>query len=222
MKAFLLSAGKGERLLPFTKSKPKSLVEVGGRPLIQWNIEKLKQSGIDKFVINLFYKGNQIEDFLGDGSLWGVEIIYSYESNLLGTGGGIGKTLGIIGTEPFLLISSDIWTDFNFKNLSLGSQVLAHLVLVENSIRKPKGDMFLDGNQIKLQGPGKNLTFSGLAILDPELFKNITKKKYGIWEEILLPAIEKGLVTGELYKGLLLNINTKEDLEKLDSYLADE
>ena len=109
MKAFLLSAGKGERLLPFTKSKPKSLVEVGGRPLIQWNIEKLKQSGIDKFVINLFYKGNQIEDFLGDGSLWGVEIIYSYESNLLGTGGGIGKTLGIIGTEPFLLISREMF-----------------------------------------------------------------------------------------------------------------
>ena len=68
MKAFLLSAGKGERLLPYTESRPKSLIEAGGKALILWNVEKLRDAGINRLVINLFHKGQQIEDFLGDGS----------------------------------------------------------------------------------------------------------------------------------------------------------
>ena len=222
MKAFLLSAGKGERLLPYSESRPKSLIEAGGKALILWNVEKLRDAGINKLVINLFHKGQQIEDFLGDGSQFGVKINYSYEEELLGTGGGIGKALEMLGQEPFLLISSDVWTDFNFSGLSLDPEKLAHLVLVENPPNKSKGDMFLDGDRVNPRGPGMNVTFSGLAIIRPSLFKRKLEGNYELWEDVLLPAIERGKVTGEFFQGTLVNINTKEDLKKLDAYLAGE
>ena len=114
MKAFLLAAGLGKRLLPLTVEKPKCLIEVGGKSLLLWNIEKLKASGIKDLVINLFHEGHQIESFFGDGSDFGVRIEYVSEKELLGTGGGVGNALTSIGNEPFVLLSSDVWTDFNF------------------------------------------------------------------------------------------------------------
>lgn len=222
MKAFLLAAGQGKRLLPLTESKPKSLLEVKGKPLILWNMEKLRDAGIDQLVINLFYEGEQIKDFLGNGSKFGIEIDYSFEQELLGTGGGIGKALNKIGEEPFILVSSDIWTDFNFLSLSLAHEALAHLVLIENPSSNSKGDMFLQAGIVKPQGPGKKLTFSGLAIIDPRIFKNTLKGNYDLWESVILPASEKGLVTGEFFQGSLININTVKDLEKLDALLTEE
>ena len=173
-------------------------------------------------IVNLFHEGKQIEDFLGDGSKYGIEIRYSYETELLGTGGGVGKALEMLGEEPFLVISSDTWTDFNFSSLSLTSEAIAHLVLIENPKYKPEGDMFLEGSIVKPFGPGKNLTFSGLALIHPRAFKNKLKGNYELWKEVLLPASEKGLVTGEFFEGSLVNVNSIEDLEKLDAYLAEE
>ena len=222
MKAFLLAAGLGKRLLPLTVEKPKCLIEVGGKSLLLWNIEKLKASGIKDLVINLFHEGHQIENFFGDGSDFGVRIKYVSEKELLGTGGGVGNALTIIGNEPFILLSSDVWTDFNFSDLSLDSGILAHLVLVENPEDNPEGDMFLEGNKVNTEGRGKNLTFSGLALIDPKLFEEDKLENYELWKEVLLPASQKGLVTGELFCGDLININVQEDIERLDAYLAEE
>jgi len=221
MKAFLLAAGLGKRLFPLTVAKPKCLIEVGGKSLLLWNIEKLKASGIKDLVINLFHEGHQIENFFGDGSDFGVRIKYVSEKELLGTGGGVGNALTIIGNEPFILLSSDVWTDFNFSDLSLDSGILAHLVLVENPEDNPEGDMFLEGNKVNTEGRGKNLTFSGLALIDPKLFEEDKLENYELWKEVLLPASQKGLVTGELFCGDLININVQEDIERLDAYLAE-
>ena len=222
MKAFLLAAGLGKRLFPLTVAKPKCLIEVGGKSLLLWNIEKLKASGIKDLVINLFHEGHQIENFFGDGSDFGVRIKYVSEKELLGTGGGVGNALTIIGNEPFILLSSDVWTDFNFSDLSLDSGILAHLVLVENPEDNPEGDMFLEGNKVNTEGRGKNLTFSGLALIDPKLFEEDKLENYELWKEVLLPASQKGLVTGELFCGYLININVQEDIGRLDAYLAEE
>ena len=222
MKAFLLAAGLGKRLFPLTAAKPKCLIEVGGKSLLLWNIEKLKASGIKDLVINLFHEGHQTENFFGDGSDFGVRIKYVSEKELLGTGGGVGNALTIIGNEPFILLSSDVWTDFNFSDLSLDSGILAHLVLVENPEDNPEGDMFLEGNKVNTEGRGKNLTFSGLALIDPKLFEEDKLENYELWKEVLLPASQKGLVTGELFCGDLININVQEDIERLDAYLAEE
>ena len=222
MKVFLLAAGLGRRLLPHTASKPKCLIDIGGKPLLLWHVEKLKSLGIDHLIINLFHEGEQIENFLGDGSKWGINIEYFYEKELLGTGGGIGNALSSIGNEPFIVMSGDVWTDFDFSNLSLSEGSLAHLILIENPLENPEGDMFLDKGKVNSSGKGRSLTFSGLALIDPQLFIGAKTGKYDLWQEILLPASEKGQVSAEVYGGYLVNINTIEDLEKLDAYLLGE
>ena len=222
MKVFLLAAGLGRRLLPHTANKPKCLIDIGGKPLLSWHVEKLKSFGIDNLIINLFHKGEQIENFLGDGSKWGINIEYVYEKELLGTGGGIGNALSSIGSEPFIVMSGDVWTDFDFSNLSLNEGSLAHLIMIENTPENPDGDMFLDKGKVNSSGEGRSLTFSGLALIDPQLFIGAKAGKYDLWKEILLPASEKGQVSAEVYGGYLVNINTIEDLEKLDAYLLEE
>ena len=222
MKVFLLAAGLGRRLLPHTASKPKCLIDIGGKPLLSWHVEKLKSLGINHLIINLFHEGEQIENFLGDGSKWDINISYFYEKELLGTGGGIGNALSSIGNEPFIVMSGDVWTDFDLSNLSLNEGSLAHLILTENPPENPEGDMFLDKGKVNSSGKGRSLTFSGLALIDPQLFIGAKTGKYDLWQEILLPASEKGQVSAEVYGGYLVNINTIEDLEKLDAYLLEE
>jgi len=222
MKVFLLAAGLGRRLLPRTASKPKCLIDIGGKPLLSWHVEKLKSLGINHLIINLFHEGEQIENFLGDGSKWDINISYFYEKELLGTGGGIGNALSSIGNEPFIVMSGDVWTDFDLSNLSLNEGSLAHLILTENPPENPEGDMFLDKGKVNSSGKGRSLTFSGLALIDPQLFIGAKTGKYDLWQEILLPASEKGQVSAEVYGGYLVNINTIEDLEKLDAYLLEE
>ena len=135
MKAFILAAGMGARLGSLNLNLPKPLLRVKGKPLILWNIEKLRDSGIKDIVINLFHKGEQIKEFLGDGSEYGVKIQYSEEEELLGTGGGIGNSLDLLGKGIFLLISADVWTDLDLNKISLKESKLAHLVLKKNPKR---------------------------------------------------------------------------------------
>ena len=106
MKAFLLAAGKGKRLLPFTEDNPKPLIKVGGISLIEHNLLSLRESNIEEVVINLHHFGEKIINHLGDGSRYGMKISYSIEEELLGTGGGINKALHHFD-EPFIVLSGD-------------------------------------------------------------------------------------------------------------------
>lgn len=222
MKVVLLSAGLGKRFLPFTENEPKSLYEVAGKPLIVWNLEKLRNYGFNEVVINLFHLGNRLKDYLGDGSKIGLKITYSEEKTLLGTGGGIGKAINLLDKNPFLVLSCDIWTNFDFSQLWLPKKSLAHMVLVPNPKSNMAGDVNLNGDLVQSEGYEKKYTFSGICVLDPRIFSFSFPKKYQLWERILLPASRKGLVTGELFKGELFNINTIKDAERLDAFLGQE
>lgn len=221
MKAFLLAAGQGKRLYPFTKELPKPLYKILGKPLIEWNVEKLKEAGYTDLIINIHHLGNKIVDYLGDGSRFDLKISYSMEKDLLGTGGGIGNALDLLGKEPFLVLSSDIWTNFNFRNLSLAPGSLGHMVLIPN-LNDSIGDVSLHEGIVKSTGKQKKYTFSGIALVHPELFKTIEQTKYHLWESVLYPASKKNLVTGEIFNGVLYNINSPEDAERLDAFLAQE
>jgi len=117
MKAMVLAAGFGERLRPLTETTPKPLLKVGNKPLIQYHIENLVSAGVRELVINTSWLGDQIEAFLGDGSRFGVDISWSREEEPLETGGGIRRALPLLGSEPFLLINGDIWTDYPLVDL---------------------------------------------------------------------------------------------------------
>ena len=117
MKAMILAAGKGSRLSPLTDKTPKPLLPIQGRPLIEYIVKNLAREGYHQIVINLHHLGDQIIEFLGDGSRYRVDITYSLEEELLETGGGIKKALNLLGNEPFLIVNGDIYTDFRFSDL---------------------------------------------------------------------------------------------------------
>jgi MurNAc alpha-1-phosphate uridylyltransferase len=218
-KAFVLAAGQGKRFLPFSEKNPKPLFKIGEISLIEKNLHNLKKCGVDEVVINIFHLGEKIIDALGDGSKYGLKISYSIETELLGTGGGIANAIHLF-KEPFIVLSGDVWTDFDFSNLKLKDKKLAHMVMIANPISNQKGDAYLTEGLVKPQGAGSTLTYSGISVLSPELFLNKEIYKFELWVEILLPASINNLVSGELYDGQLDNLNTLEEAEKLDALLT--
>ena len=132
MRAMILAAGLGKRMHPLTANKPKPLLKVGDKTLIEYQIERLVQGGITGVVINHFYLGTMIEEALGDGSQFDIEILYSKEPIRLETAGGIIKSLPKLKDDSFIVVNADIWTDFDFSRLQPldGKDRIAHLVLV--------------------------------------------------------------------------------------------
>ena len=221
MKAFLLAAGKGTRLHPFTDNNPKPLIRVGGISLIERNILKLKENNVSEVIINVHHFGEKIINCLGDGSNYDLKISYSLEKELLGTGGGICNSIHHF-QDSFIALSSDTWTDFDLKGLSLEKGKLAHMVLVPNPEHNLAGDVALVNGLIDLQSGNNKYTFSGISILSPELFNESKVFRAELWDDFLKPAAAKGLVSGELYEGAFENLNTIEDVERLDASLGEE
>ena len=141
MRAMLLAAGEGRRMRPLTDVTPKPLLTVAGRPLIEHHIVGLRDAGVTEIVVNVSYLGQQLVDFLGDGSRWGVELKVSQEVAPLETAGGIVQALPCLGDQPFLLVNGDIYTDFPFATLKQVSVIKGggHLVLVANPAHPPGG-----------------------------------------------------------------------------------
>ena len=135
MRAMILAAGFGKRMRPLTELTPKPLLMVAGKPLLQHHIERLAAAGITELVINTSWLAEQIEDYFGDGSDFGVTISWSREAQPLETGGGIAKALPMLGTDPFVLINGDVWTDFPIHRISFKTREqdqAAWLLLVNN------------------------------------------------------------------------------------------
>lgn len=116
MKAVILCAGEGERLLPMTLTIPKPLLPIGDKALIDHTIEWLAAYGIHNLFINLHHLGEKIKDHLGDGSRYGARITYSHEKELQGTAGALRAFSGLID-EPFVVVYGDILTRFDIKKL---------------------------------------------------------------------------------------------------------
>src|ERR1700712_678669 len=196
MKAMILAAGKGERLRPLTLHTPKPLVRVGGVPLIEYHLRALEAAGVAEVVINHAWLGQQIEDYLGDGHRLGLNIRYSPEGEPLETGGGIFRALPLLGDEPFLVVNGDIWTDCDFAGLAAPLKGLAHLVLVDNPLHHPGGDFALVDGQVRDDASLPRLTYSGIAILHPQLFAGCSDGAFKL-APLLRDAMAKGQVTDE-------------------------
>lgn len=216
----ILAAGRGERLRPLTDSLPKPLILVGNKPLIVWHLERLARGGIKEVVINLAHLGEQIERTLGNGQHWGLTIRYSHETQgALETAGGIRHALSLLGDDPFLLINGDVFTDFPLPTLMhtlnrFKQDTRAHLVLVPNPEHHPTGDFSLDEHGNVRKKHTLTHTFSGISLLSPSLFSNLLPNQVAKLAPILNTAIEHNQVTGELFKGVWLDVGTKERLQQ--------
>lgn len=221
MKAMLLAAGRGERMRPLTDTCPKPLLPVAGKPLVAWHLERLAAAGFTEVVINLSWLGEQIAAALGDGSRHGVRIAFSREPwPALETGGGIHNALPLLGSEPFLLVNGDVYTDVDFTSLRLTPGDLAQLVLVPNPQHHPRGDFWLEAGRILAGGSesAQRLTYSGVAVLHPALFAGAAPGRFPLlpWLE---RAREAGRLGGQRHDGRWLDVGTPERLASLDAEL---
>lgn len=171
MKAIVLAAGRGQRLRPLTDACPKPLLPVGGKPLIVHHIQALARAGITDLIVNTAWLAEQLPATLGDGSRFGVSIVYSFEGGeALETGGGLLNALPLLGEAPFLVVNGDIHADVDFARLALPAGDLAHLVMVDPP-EGSAGDFVLDTQgRLMPEGDGMRLTYSGISIIDPALF----------------------------------------------------
>ncbi len=157
MKAIVLAAGRGARMRPLTDSTPKPLLEVGGRPLIEWHLAALARAGVREVVVNTAWHEAQIVARLGDGARFGLTIRYSLEGRdhggALETAGGIATALPLLvdhADDPFWIVSADIWAPgFGFDpdaaaRFADDAKSDAHLWLVPNPDYHPRGDFRLD------------------------------------------------------------------------------
>lgn len=213
MRAVILAAGKGERMRPLTLTKPKPLLEVCGTTLIEHHIINLKKAGFIRIIINVSWLAQQIMKKLGDGSQYGVEIRYSFEGNEpLETGGGLFNALPLIGSKPFLVVNADVKTNFDFSTIKQNYDSLAHLVLVNNPDHNPNGDFSINKNNALSSEISKSkLTYSGIGIYNPLLFKNCSHGKYSV-VPLLKQAMTNNDITGEFFQG---NWNDIGNLDRL-------
>jgi MurNAc alpha-1-phosphate uridylyltransferase len=224
MKAMILAAGRGSRMRPLTDEIPKPLLPIAGHPFIGHQLLKLAEAGIQDIIINVSYRAKQIMETLANGHRYGVNIEYSFEPTALETGGGICQALPLLGNDPFMVLSADIYTDYPLAKLAChvlnaAQDAQAHLVLVDNPSFHPKGDFhLLSNNLLALMGTPK-LTFANLAIYHPILFKHYKPALFPL-SEVLRTSISEQKITGEHYQGgVWFNVGTVEELRRLERYL---
>jgi MurNAc alpha-1-phosphate uridylyltransferase len=215
----ILAAGRGQRMRPLTDERPKPLLKVGQKTLIEYHLQSLSRAGVDCVVINLSWKGDQIRDFLGDGSKYGLSITYSDEGlEALETGGGIHRALPKLGTEPFWVVNGDVYCEFDYPRRELVAGILGHLILVPNPVHNPRGDFSLAGNQVRTEGDERS-TYSGIALLHPRLFVDSTPGKFPL-APLLVDAMDSGSITGELFTGRWVDVGTPERFQALDREMS--
>ena len=225
MRAMILAAGYGKRLRPLTDKMPKPMITVAGKPLLQHHIERLVTMGVTEVVINISWLAEQIENYFGDGSNFGINITWSKEPEPLETGGGILNALPLLGDAPFLLINGDIWSDFpllTVRDIRLESNQSAWLLLVNNPQHNPFGDFGLQQGLVSYQ-PNLKYTFSGISLFKPTLFADYAKKHKDVscfpLREVLRPAIESRRIVGTLHSGDWCDVGTIERYHKLNKQL---
>ncbi|WP_278395616.1 N-acetylmuramate alpha-1-phosphate uridylyltransferase MurU [Acinetobacter venetianus] len=223
MKAMILAAGMGNRMRPLTLHTPKPLLVVGGKPLIVWHIEKLQKIGVTEIVINTAWLGEKLANTLGDGSQFGVTILWSHEGEGLETAGGIINALPLLGTDPFILVNGDVWTTMDFSTLldvDLGDKQ-AHLVLVDNPPQHTKGDFILANDlayTFEQDQLGEALTYSGVAVLKPQMFVGLENGKRPL-APLLKQAMQQQQVSAEKMQAIWVDVGTPDRLEQLDQQI---
>ena len=205
MKAMILAAGFGKRLGELTKRKPKPLLEVKGKPLIDYHIEKLIFSGVKNIAINTHYLGAQISDHVISNFGQKIEIHISHENQILGTGGGLKKAVSSFGDEDIVVINSDIYSDLDyrcFRNFS------ANTLFVVPANQSGSGD-FLEGD--------KNYTWTGFSIIKKETLNKNLNSSFHYWHDCLKPLANNKKLNAEILDINWYDVGNAETLKKLNN-----
>ncbi len=235
MKALVLAAGKGTRLKPLTDVRPKPMIPVGGRPLLERVVMQLRESGITELFINLHSYPECIQNHFGDGSRFGVKICYSYEPKLLGTAGAAKKLETFLRGEPFLVYYADNYVEIDLTRMisfHSGKKAIGTIAVFSGEEISSSGVVEVDPeNRIQrfLEKPGPHQTASrwinaGVYLLEPEILDFVPAEEIFDFGHDLFPVV---LSQGyPLYSyplsGAVFGIDTIPLLKKLESYLAEK
>lgn len=221
--AMILAAGRGERLRPLTDKTPKPLIDLGGKKLIEFHLLALAKSGFRRVVINLAHLGEQIEQHIGDGRRYGLEVTYSREpAGALETAGGIANALDLLEAEEFLVINGDIRCTVDFSSIALPPGSDMHLLLVANPAHNPLGDFTLDTNSNPrrlleidktIEPVSTGWTFSGIGTYRASIFRNLAEKRLPL-ASLISQAITRDRASAEIFNGMWFDIGTPDRLEQ--------
>lgn len=220
MKAMIFAAGLGSRMRPLTDHTPKPLLQVAGKPLIEYHLEALAKAGVKNVVINVSYLGEQIQQALGNGQKWRLNIQYSMEPSPQETLGGLLQALPLLDSEAFFVVNADVFCDINWQQLETSwrrQKTLGHLMLVQNPVFHPGGDFaMVDG----LLSNGKDqpcFTFAGVSLLSKALLQN-PEYQGGALAPLLRAAADKKQLSTHLHQGYWFDVGTPERLAEVDAF----
>ncbi len=185
MQSVILCGGLGTRLQPITKKKPKSMVEIEGKPFLEYQLKLLKKNNLFDVILCTGYKSKEIEKYFGNGKKFGIKINYSKDNNeLLGTGGALKKVKDLLD-KSFLVMYGDSYLPFNF-NLAISRfnklNTLGLMVVYKNKNKYEKSNVLLGKNLIKEYNKEKSSKKMqhidyGVSIFKKEILKNFPKDK---------------------------------------------
>ena len=231
-RAMIMAAGLGTRMRPLTSDRPKPLVEVGGKPLIDHAIDRLMAAGVTMIVVNLHYKAEMLKEHLAKRK--DIEIRLSEESDgLLGTGGGVVKALAQFGSEPFFIHNSDtVWVEgygaaLERMKMRWDAIQMDALLLMAPMVTamgyEGVGDFMMDGDgRLSRVPPGRvsPFAFPGVQIVHPRLFDNAPSGGFStnvVWDR----AIEKERLFGVRLDGVWIHVGTPQAVAEAEAFLAD-
>lgn len=229
--AMLLAAGKGERLRSLTETRPKPLIEVGGRALIDHALDRLVEAGIGRVVVNSHYRTDQLEAHLAVRD--DIEVAISREETLLDTGGGVGNALALLGEGPFLVANTDVlWLDGPENTLARlaaawRDEAMDALLLMHEMVRagrfEGEGDFLLDAAGIARRRAWHEVApflFSGVQILHSRLFERAPAGAFSL-NRLFDDAEQAARLYGMVHDGLWLHVGTPEGLAAADVFLRE-
>lgn len=228
--AFILTAGKGTRMRPYTDDKPKPMVDINGKPILEHTLKKLEKAGVENVTINLYYLGDRIKNYFKDRQA--PTITFSQETELLETGGGVKLALHTMKGRPFYLINGDAFWQDRDEQTALGQlaqkwnpdkmDILLLLQPVNKMIlTKGVGDYHLKPDNTITRTPDQSGTFmfTGISIVKPEVFNNTPEGAFS-FRECLDKAEANEKLCGVEYKGDWHHISTPEDLNNVNEAIA--
>jgi NDP-sugar pyrophosphorylase family protein len=250
MKALVLSAGKGERLMPLTETVPKPIVEVGGRPLIHYPLRMLARAGVTEVAINLYHLATAVQKALGGGDALGMRITYAPETTLLGTGGPLVGLRQFFGDETFAILNCDTIIDLDLRALEEFHRRrggLATLVLRESGTPEAYSRIEIDSDarirRMRLLKRGRTAEFDdhgpapeaagatpyaaymycGVLLCEPALFELMpaTPPPFSLMTDLFAPLLARGLVLfGYIHRGLFRTVDDLKSLQALRDEFA--
>ena len=239
MKAMVFAAGHGQRLRPLTHQLPKAMVPVAGRPMIEYPLFLLRHYGITEVIVNLHHLGEKVENYLGDGKKLGLEITYSWEKELLDTGGGLLKAKTILAGGTFVVINCDVMIDLDLKKLieqHREKKAAATLALRPDALADRYGPIETSSDHriqrflryeapgLSSAGPLTKYMFTGIQVLEPRIFAYLEAEgaeRFGTTTATYPRMLERGEpLYGFPFHGYWQDLGTPERIREAEKRMA--